>query len=534
MSNIEKKGVGWLESKVAESKILEPYLKENDRTPSWDGSIFVYDRSIKKGNLKDTLPVQIKSTEVDALHSEKISYTLNILDITNYYKIRGTILFVIEICGKERKGFIKSLLPSELKNILAELEKNNHNSKAFSLDELDTSTSTQLEHICEYFLIHRKLQYSTIEYSLAITDASEIEIPIIFDGTPLEKHLFSKEHLLYGKPANETVLRYIQNAKITSITQSLNRNIAINSKTYFSQYNETRVPQGVSFEFGEKIRIDLHDVGTANLSYKLTGTVSEQIMGLSFLLDMVKTGTVHIGDGKLEINNMENKESFIDKMQESLNYLKDVESLFNSFRIDPDRLNILSLEERDIAILRILLDVIVHNKRMEATPFQPGFNGVKVGNITLGVFVYKKAKETGYAIFDLFEQPNNLKFRASIGAENDFEISMYVILKQEFLTLVDNLDLTVVLRDIKKVVFSKGYGEATTLFALELIKSYDISNRGEFLDAASSIFEWLQQMEDGNLIYKINELQIIRRQRDYTKDEKIFLIQPIPSPIMNW
>jgi hypothetical protein len=402
------------------------------------------------------------------------------------------------------------------------------------LDELDTLTSTQLEYVCEYFLIHRKLQYSTIEYSLSITDASEIEIPIVFDGTPLEEHIFSKEHLLYGKPANETVLRYIKNAKITSISQSLNRNIAINAKTYFSQYNETRVPHGLFFEFGEKICIDIHDIGTANLSYKLTGTVSEQIKALSFLLDMVKTGTVHIGDGKLEIGNIENKESFISKIQGSLEYLKDVEALFNSFRIDPDRLNILLLENRDIFNLGFLLDVIVHNKRKESTPFQQGFNVVKIGYITLGIFVYKKADDTGFAIFDLFGQPDNLKFRAKIDEENDFAISMYVILKQELLTLVDNLDLAVVLRDIKKVVFSKGYGEATTLFALELIKAYDVSNRGEFLDAASSIFEWLQQMEDGNQIYKLNELQIIRRQRAYTKDEKTFLMRQQTENIDNY
>lgn len=523
MSNIEKKGVGWLESRVAESKILEPYFKENDRTPSWDGSIFVYDGSIKKENLKGNLPVQIKSKEVKALHSERISYSLKISDIKNYYEIRGTILFVVEICGKERKGFIKSLLPSEIKETLAELKKNNQKSKVFYLDELDTSTTTQLEYTCEHFLIHKKLQYSTIEYSLSITDATEIEIPLIFDGTPLQEHIFSKEHLLYGKPANETVLRYIQNIKITSIAQSLNRNIAINSKTYFSQYNKTQVPHGVSFEFGKKIRIDLHDVGTANLSYKLTGTVSEQIKVLSFLLDMVKTRTVHIGDGKVEINNIE--ESFINNIQDSLNYLKDIESLFNSFRIDPDRLNILLLEKRDFAILGFLMDVIVRNKRKETTPFQLGFNGVKVGNITLGIFVYKKAEDTGYEIFDLFVQPDNFKFRASMGVESDFEISMYVILKQEFLTLVDNLDLAVVLRDIKKVVFSKGYSEATNLFGLELIKAYDVSNRREFLDAASSIFEWLQQMESGNLIHKLNDLQIIRRQRVFTKDEKTFLIK---------
>lgn len=369
------------------------------------------------------------------------------------------------------------------------------------------------------------MQYSTIEYSLSITDASEIEIPLIFDGKPFEEHIFSKEHLLYGKPTNETVLRYIENAKITSISQSLNKNIATNSKMYFSQYSETRLQKGMFFEFGKTVRIEIQDDGTANLSYKLTGTISEQITVLSFLFDITQTHTVHIGDGKLELNNIDNKNGFINKIQSSLNYLKDVEALLNYFRVDPNQLDISLLENRDFAILRFLTDVIVHNKKKETTPFQQGFNGVRVGNITLGVFVYKKANDTNYEIFNLFEHSENLKFRASINEENVFEISMYVILKQEFLTLVDNLDLAFVIRDIKKVAFSKGYGDAVTLLALELIKSYDISSRGDFLDAALNIFEWLQQMEDGNLIHKINELQIIKRQRAYTKDEKAFLIQ---------
>ena len=429
MSNIEKKGVGWLETKVAESKILEPYFKENDRTPSWDGSIFVYDRPIKKENLKETLPVQIKSTVVDVLSSDRVSYSLNISDIQNYYNIRGTILFVVEICGKERKGFIKSLLPSELKNILAELKlrKSENPSKALHLAELDTSTLVQLEYICEHFLIHRKLQFSTIEHSLSITDASAIEIPIVSDGTHFEENLFSKEHLLYGKPAKETILRYIQNAQITSISQSLNRNITINSKMYFSQYSETRVSDGKFFEFGEKIRIDIHDGGTGNLSYELTGTVSEQIKVLSFLLDLGETGNAHIGDGKLEINNIGNKESYINGIQSSLKHLKDIEALFNSFRIDLDRLNISLLENRDIANLGFLLDVMIHKKRKETNPFQEGFNVVKVGNISLGIFAYKKADDTGYAIFDLFRKSNDLTCRSQIDEGNHFAISMYVL-----------------------------------------------------------------------------------------------------------
>ncbi len=406
------------------------------------------------------------------------------------------------------------------------MEKNNHNSKVFYLDELETSTTTQLEYICQYFLMHRKLQYSTIEHSLSITDASELEIPLVFDGKPLKEHIFSKEHLLYGKPANETVLRFIRNVKITSVSQSLNRNITINSNIYFSQYSETLVPHERGIEFGEKIHIDLYEEGSAKLSYKLTGSVSEQIKALSFLLDMFKTGTVFIGDDKLEINNIENNESFIYNIQRTFYFLKDAETLLKTFHIDPDQLNTSLLESRDIGNLGFLSDVIVHNKRKETCPFQLGFNAVKIGNITLGILVYQKAESTAYTILDLFGQPDDLQFRSGID-KPDFLISRYVILKQEFLTLVDNLDLVVVLRDIKKVVFSPEYGDSTNLFGLELIKAYDVSARKEFLDAASNIFEWLLQMENDNLVFKLNELQILRRQRDYTKDEKTLLTKEL-------
>jgi hypothetical protein len=64
MSNIEKKGV--VARVTGSEQNFEPYFKENDRTPSWD-SIFVYDRLIKKENLKDNLQVQIKSTGSKAL-----------------------------------------------------------------------------------------------------------------------------------------------------------------------------------------------------------------------------------------------------------------------------------------------------------------------------------------------------------------------------------------------------------------------------------------------------------------------------------
>jgi hypothetical protein len=172
--------------------------------------------------------------------------------------------------------------------------------------------------------MHRNLQFSTIEHSLSITDASEIEIPIISDGTPFEEYIFSKEHLLYGRQTNEAVLRYIKNANITSVSHSFNKNVKINSKTYFSQYSETLILTGRIYKFGKDIELKVNNVGTANLSYKLTGTVNEQIKVLTFFLDMIKAGTVYIGDRELGINADEIEEDFINNIQISLEYLRDI------------------------------------------------------------------------------------------------------------------------------------------------------------------------------------------------------------------
>ncbi|MGC1378005.1 MAG: hypothetical protein WA821_17365, partial [Anaerolineales bacterium] len=428
----EAEGIYFLGRIVVRSPILKPFFQQNDKTPSFDGSISVYKGSKVKENFINSIPVQIKSTKVDAFDSGKKSYSLDISDIRSYYNIRGAILFVVEICGEECKVFIKSLLPSQLKGILAELEKNkknknkskNNQSKVIHLDELDISNSSQIDHVCQDFLAHRSLQYSTIESSLSITDAAELTIPLMLSETSLVEDIFSQEYFLYGKQANETILRYIETIKLTSIGVSLNKSVAVNSKIYFSQYTERRVPDGMFLEFGNKIKVNIHDDGTRELSYQLAeAKVSERIEVLSFLLDAINTRTIYIGDGKLQINSLENEESFLNEIQSKLNFWRDVEALFHSFRIDPDLLNISLLENRDIFMLTFLLDVFVHKISRDATPFQPGFiNTIKIGNITLAILIYKKTNEINYTIVDLFEKIDSLKFWIKKDAENDIAI----------------------------------------------------------------------------------------------------------------
>ena len=256
------------------------------------------------------------------------------------------------------------------------------------------------------------------------------------------------------------------------------------------------------------------------------GTISEQIKTIEFLIDMVKYGIVYFGSGKLEITSTKIiNEDFVKNLKNNLQVLKDIQTLLNYFNVDPNILNTKLLDKRDTVNLGFLVDIFVYNKPFETIPFLPGFNAVKIGNITLGIFIYKKVEEKYFTVIDLFKQMDKVVFHANIEDGEYFTVSLYVFLKQDFITLVDNSNLNNVVDDIKRISFTKEYGRLVNLLGLELIKAYDISARNEFLRAAFDIFIWLQEMEKEDPVNRINELQILRRQRTYYKDERNILMQ---------
>ena len=86
-------------SKYINGPKLRSFISYNDKTPLWDGDIFVYN-SIEKDNehFYGRVPVQVKGTKVTEFSEEKISYS----DLTrgyleNYRKDGGCIFFVAEV-----------------------------------------------------------------------------------------------------------------------------------------------------------------------------------------------------------------------------------------------------------------------------------------------------------------------------------------------------------------------------------------------------------------------------------------------------
>lgn len=97
---IETISVNAVRNSIVTSPFLDQYISDNDKEPSWDGNVYIYeDASKKKTKLKGRLPVQIKGKLCADFSADEISYSMNVFDLRNYLYDGGAVLFVVYMNG---------------------------------------------------------------------------------------------------------------------------------------------------------------------------------------------------------------------------------------------------------------------------------------------------------------------------------------------------------------------------------------------------------------------------------------------------
>ena len=82
----------------------DPYINEGDKTPSWDGELFVYNsEDFNKNNLKFVIPVQVKGRSFAKYRN---TFQVEISDLLNYKKKQNVILKFLLQCLLHRQHLL--------------------------------------------------------------------------------------------------------------------------------------------------------------------------------------------------------------------------------------------------------------------------------------------------------------------------------------------------------------------------------------------------------------------------------------------
>lgn len=527
MGDAEIMGNGHLQSFLGQSLYLTPYISSNDKTPSWDGHILVYNGKKKEKSIKGQILIQIKSTTVNKIKKKTITHSYKVKDLQNYLSNHGTILFKILCNHPEYRIYYRSLLPSDLRAIIKSSKKQSYKSIEHYL--LDTSSLSQIESICENFLLHQNLQYGNTDYKLSIEESKELFIPFVSNGISVEDWLLNNEQILYGTKEIDGVKCYIGEIRIGEIESTVASPICIEEKKYFEEYSIRKTKTNTIIEIGKGISIDYEN---KLLSLSPSGSISEQLFDLEFLYTLFTKRTLSFGVSEpiqFRISSEDNHRDGLLRISQNIKLLNEIKNLLGIFRIDANKLEMKSggfdsLDAKSKNNLEILISIFVRNEKVDLKPLPLGLHIWSISNLKIGLFIYSLESDANHKILDLFNLHENFKMAASLTNGEKIYISPYVILKAPLLVDVANLDLNVVVNAVKEYHPNANYELLVNQLGLELIKAFDISHREEFLNAANSIFRWLCEAKvnyDSNLL---NLLQINLRSEPLSREESDVLL----------
>lgn len=119
--DIEERALLKFKEFLVYSKRMSQYLAENDKEPTWDGHIYLYNCAHKvKAHQIGRIPVQVKGTEVNRFKRTKFKFSIDTVDLKAYL-LEPTVYVVCQ----EKKGsmdrelYYRFLLPETVKIILS-------------------------------------------------------------------------------------------------------------------------------------------------------------------------------------------------------------------------------------------------------------------------------------------------------------------------------------------------------------------------------------------------------------------------------
>ena len=511
-TDIEKIATNKIEELILKnSEFLSPYINSNDKTPLWDGNIYIYNKNPKTNDtFEGKIDVQIKGRKVDYFKDNNI-YQFKTETLRGYQKeIKGTLLLVVDFISIDNyKVYYCNLLPVDLYQILKEL-RDEQKTVSLKLKEINENTALNFKNVCINFYKNsiRQANKKIIEES-EFNNIEEIKFEVFAKQSEYEEYLETADVYTYAKlrDTHEEVATVKGQWKKYSTIKS---NISINGKKFYSEY--TVVGKNTNEVIVGPITINLHD---RIIHIKLEGTPKKRIKDLEFIINILKEKYIMFDNRKfnLPFTNKELIKKNIPIYGKQLDYFKKVVKVYNFFKtefdIDYDKLN-----EKDLKNLHHLInlyDGIFTSEMKELQKYYININKYKF------VFVLSFNGNKLYNFYSQEMVDNTLCVIESNGKKT--KTSIYSnLLPEEYLN-VSNFNEKIIEKSFKKLELNDEVFDSINFLLLSFLSAYDQSNDRKYLNLADKLSQ-INCKNRNNDIDLINSKQIKFRKKNLSFTDK--------------
>ncbi len=533
---IEELAINSIKKSILTTEYLDQFIAENDKEPSWDGTVYVYgDKKKRKSDLIGRVAVQVKGKVNDDFSADEISYSVSKIDMNNYLNDGGVIFFVVYLTadGDKVKIYFETLSPIKLKNYLAEAK--GQFSKSITLRTW-TDDKKRKETIFLNFHLdcNKQISFSNENISLEKLEKegylTSLNISVTGYGntkSDIIKAFLENEVYIYANVKGyktpvpiDLVPCYLQAKEVQKCV------VSINDKKYYDSITRIHTKGKVDIKIGASLTIEIIENNCrSKIKYKSAPMLSDRIRDTEFIIDVIQAENFMLDSTNINFQPQGTDfERFnIEEQTESLEFCRKVQRLFQILNIQID-LNLEELTEQEFQELNKLIFAIV-DKRPLLNIITNDFRiiKVKIQNIIILLVLKKISEKSNEYIIDDFSKVNFVLNYNKSGSKTEYITSKYSILNKEDYLSVSNLNYEDILQSYKFLIEENPeIYDMMNLDMLKIISAFDVNKDIKLLNLAKDIASWIMSNDEKVLpkeLKLINFMQIIKRERQLNEDE---------------
>ena len=535
------------------SETLDPNIPITNKTPAWDGNLFLYksdsDKQSKTG-LIGTIPSQVKGRQFKDFSNPKIKHPIDVNDVTIYQKNGGIAYFVVYINAdtEETKIYYRLLAPIELRKIA----KQAGNKKSIKIDIYELPERSKVIELQFLDFYNDCLKQHSFANQNAVQihdiDMSKASISLQF-SSPTDNHFEVLKYLTttpqfcyysYNDDPTKT-LHPIGDSRFSLTAQdTADEPVTIGEKKYFDKVGIEMVNGKTNVIIAGIWHIPFaessDDIGkqhTQHISWNFR-TLKQRISFLDFILAAKQNGGFSVGKWKIKLNDIDK----CDDVRRILEADKNLQSIFDRLNVRED-LDIRNLSEQDVKNMNTLIDYYIFGKRVTTTnSSNHHFERIDINNIKLQ-FLVEKIHESNYVRLHSIHDLSSFVFSTKNDVGHHVLVPAFCMFSAETFQTVSNITFDNFIEECEQTKSNDNrFYQCINWSILHMLTAYDNQTEKKqiLIETASSLNQWLIVNDpDKNtiLVHRINLIQILKRMKGLSDNDKELLLDIIDTNATN-
>ena len=537
---IEEKALNHFKSFIEDSKVISQFIADNDKEPCWDGHLYLYADGIKdKEHQQGRVPVQIKGTEVDSFVTKKWKYKLEKADLKAYLE-EPTFFIVCQVKrdSKDRMLFFRELLPDLVNKLLRDMGKNETRKTLFHplTDDLK-----EFEDQLMVFLSNSKKMISFAHSNLlsmeealkkGIKEFSFIVPKKYADRLQLMKYLSTHSSYIYAKISKELdVDMPLSNGPGRFIFQrDDDGEVRVGDRVYFKGYHNEIKEGRIIIKIGNVMTINMpmDNTDMEKTTVKLITKakyLKESINEAEFGVALNDTGVLSVG--KLDLKMNVHEKEYVEELRQKLMRWKELDNVLDKLHVTKP-FDLTAITDGQGKLIDLLIETVGKGNMVNLPGQETTLFFWEIGNIKLLLWC-AVGKDGMCAIGDFFDRSIRIAYK--ISEDETINVSPYSYLQLDKLwEKVDNIDFDSIIASAEEAArqheycyMMSNYDVLAMITAADALEKTDVERSKKLLEEALKLDEWLIEKEIKDKmrpLHIINKMQILKRQRELTADER--------------